>query len=97
VYIRGNPEVLTREGIAMVGTRHSTPYGSCMAERLAYDLAAQGLVIISGLARGFDTASHRGAIAAKGETVAAFGMGVDVVYPNRTRAWRNKCARLAER
>src|SRR6201998_821214 len=65
----------------MVGTRHPTPYGSGMAERLASDLAAQGLVIISGMARGVDTASHRGAIAAKGKTVAVFGTGVDVIYP----------------
>jgi DNA processing protein len=81
LYVRGNPEVLIKAGIAMVGTRHPTPYGSGMAERLASDLAAQGLVIISGMARGVDTASHRGAIAAKGKTVAVFGTGVDVIYP----------------
>jgi DNA processing protein len=81
LYVRGNPEVLTLPGIAMVGTRHPTPYGSGMAERLACDLAAQGLVIISGMARGVDTASHRGAISAKGKTVAVFGTGVDVIYP----------------
>src|SRR5208282_3902748 len=81
LYVRGNPEVLTLPGIAMVGTRHPTPYGSGMAERLACDLAAQGLVIISGMARGVDTSSHRGAISAKGKTIAVFGTGVDVVYP----------------
>jgi DNA processing protein len=81
LYVRGNPEVLRQPGIAMVGTRHPTPYGSGMAERLACDLAAQGLVIISGMARGVDTASHRGAITAKGRTVAVFGTGVDVIYP----------------
>jgi len=81
LYVRGNPEVLTEPGIAMVGTRHPTPYGSGMAERLACDLAAQGLVIISGMARGVDTASHRGAISAKGKTIAVFGTGVDVIYP----------------
>jgi DNA processing protein len=81
LYVRGNPEVLTQPGIAMVGTRHPTPYGSGMAERLACDLAAQGLVIVSGMARGVDTASHRGAISAKGKTVAVFGTGVDVIYP----------------
>jgi DNA processing protein len=79
--VRGNHETLTKPGIAMVGTRHPTPYGSGMAERLACDLAAQGLVIISGMARGVDTASHRGAISAKGKTVAVFGTGVDVIYP----------------
>jgi DNA processing protein len=79
--VRGSPEILTRPGIAMVGTRHPTPYGSGMAERLGCDLAAQGLVIISGMARGVDTASHRGAISAKGKTIAVFGTGVDVIYP----------------
>jgi DNA processing protein len=87
--VRGNPQVLTLPGIAMVGTRHPTPYGSGMAERLACDLAAQGLVIISGMARGVDTASHRGAISAKGKTVAVFGTGVDVIYPKEN-------SRLAE-
>ena len=81
LYVRGDPEVLTWPGIAMVGTRHPTPYGSGMAERLACDLAAQGLIIISGMARGVDTASHRGAISAKGKTVAVLGTGVDVIYP----------------
>ena len=81
LYVRGNPELLTKPGIAMVGTRHPSPYGSGMAERLSCDLAAQGLVIISGMARGVDTASHRGAITAKGKTLAVFGTGVDVIYP----------------
>jgi DNA processing protein len=81
LYVRGNSEVLAKPGIAMVGTRHPTPYGSGMAERLACDLAGQGLVIISGMARGVDTASHRGAITAKGKTIAVFGTGVDVIYP----------------
>jgi len=89
LYVRGNAELLAQPGIAMVGTRHPTPYGSGMAERLACDLAAQGLVIISGMARGVDTASHRGAIAAKGKTIAVFGTGVDVIYPKEN-------SRLAE-
>lgn len=81
LYVRGNLEVLTRPGIAMVGTRHPTPYGTGMAERLGCDLAAQGLVILSGMAPGVDTASHRGAISAKGKTLAVFGTGVDLIYP----------------
>ena len=81
LYVRGNPDVLMQPGIAVVGTRHPTPYGSGMAERLSCDLASQGLAIISGMARGVDTASHRGAIAAKGRTIAVFGTGVDVIYP----------------
>jgi DNA processing protein len=81
LYVRGNPDVLMQPGIAVVGTRHPTPYGSGMAERLSCDLASQGVAIISGMARGVDTASHRGAIAAKGRTIAVFGTGVDVIYP----------------
>lgn len=81
LYVRGDAEVLRMPGIAVVGTRHPTPYGSGMAERLSCDLAAQGLVIISGMARGVDSASHRGAISARGKTVAVFGTGVDVIYP----------------
>jgi DNA processing protein len=89
LYARGNAELLVQPGIAVVGTRHPTPYGSGMAERLACDLATQGLVIISGMARGVDTAAHRGAISAKGKTVAVFGTGVDVIYPKEN-------SRLAE-
>jgi DNA processing protein len=81
LYVRGNSEAITQPGIAVIGTRHPTPYGSGVAERLACDLAARGLVIFSGMARGVDTAGHRGAIAAKGKTVAVFGTGVDVIYP----------------
>jgi DNA processing protein len=81
LYVRGNAAAVSLPGIALVGTRHPTPYGMAMAERLACDLAARGLVIFSGLARGVDTAGHRGAIAAKGKTVAAFGTGIDIIYP----------------
>ncbi|MGA9498262.1 MAG: DNA-processing protein DprA [Terriglobales bacterium] len=81
LFVKGSIEVLAEPGIAMVGTRHPTPYGSGMAERLSTDLAARGLVIISGLARGIDTASHRGAIAAKGKTIAVLGTGIDIMYP----------------
>lgn len=81
LYVRGSVEAISRPGIAMVGTRHPTPYGTGMAERLGTDLAAHGLVIFSGMARGVDTASHRGALAGKGCTVAVFGTGIDVPYP----------------
>src|SRR6266567_5552655 len=80
LYLRGNA-ALIQPGIAVVGTRHPTPYGIGMAERWACDLATRGLVIFSGLARGVDTAAHRGAVSAKGKTVAVFGTGVDVLYP----------------
>jgi DNA processing protein len=85
LYIRGNAEALARPGIAIVGTRHPTPYGIGMAERLSCDLASRGLTILSGMARGVDTAGHRGAIKAKGKTVAVFGTGVDVIYPRENK------------
>jgi DNA processing protein len=81
LYVRGNVETIAQPGIAVVGTRHPTPYGLGMAERLACDLAGRGLVIFSGLARGVDAAAHRGAIHTKGKTVAVFGTGVDIIYP----------------
>lgn len=89
LYVRGDAKVLSQPGIAVVGTRHPTPYGSGMAERLSIDLVAHGLAIFSGMARGVDTAAHRGAVAAKGKTAAVFGTGVDVLYPKEN-------SRLAE-
>lgn len=85
LYVRGDVAALDRPGIAVVGTRHPTPYGIGMAERLACDLAARGVVIFSGLARGVDAAGHRGAMKGKGKTVAVFGTGVDVIYPRENR------------
>ena len=83
LYVRGDAATLSLPGIAIVGTRHPTPYGTGMAERLAADLAARGVAIFSGLARGVDAAAHRGAVAARGKTVAVFGTGVDQVYPRQ--------------
>jgi DNA processing protein len=85
LYVRGAAEILEQPGIAMVGTRHPTPYGVGMAERLACDLAARGLIIFSGMARGVDSAAHRGAVKASGKTVAVFGTGVDLIYPRENQ------------
>jgi DNA processing protein len=85
LYVRGNVSVLSEPGIAVVGTRHPTPYGIGMANRLSCDLAVRGLVIISGMARGVDTAAHRGALEGKGKTVAVWGTGVDVPYPRENK------------
>jgi len=70
----------------VVGTRHPTPYGVGMAEMLSRDLALRGITILSGMARGVDTAAHKGAIAAKSPTVAIWGTGVDVIYPKENKA-----------
>ena len=85
LYLRGDAEIIDKPGIAVVGTRHPTPYGTGMAERLACDLAARGLIIFSGMARGIDTAAHRGALNAHGRTVAIWGTGIDEVYPKDNR------------
>src|SRR5256714_4155369 len=85
LYVRGEISVLSQPGIGVVGTRHPTPYGIGMAERLSMDLSVRGLVIISGMARGIDTCAHRGVINAKGRTIAVFGTGVDVIYPKENK------------
>ncbi len=90
LWIRGDAALLARPGIAVVGTRHPTPYGTGMAEMLARDLAGHGLAIFSGMARGVDTAAHRGAIEARcnqapGKTVAVWGTGIDVIYPKENK------------
>jgi DNA processing protein len=85
LYVRGDAGVLSLPGIAMVGTRHPSPYGLGMSERLACDLAGRGLIIFSGLARGIDTAAHRGCLSAKGRTVAVFGTGINTTYPRENQ------------
>jgi DNA processing protein len=71
--------------VAIVGSRRGTPYGLRVAERLGADLGARGVTVVSGLARGVDTAAHRGALGADGRTLAVLGSGVDVVYPPENR------------
>jgi DNA processing protein len=86
LWIRGELRVLSLPSIAVVGTRHPTPYGAGMAEMLSRDLAQRGLVILSGMARGIDTAAHKGALAAKRPTVAVWGTGIDVIYPKENKS-----------
>ena len=70
------------EALAIVGSRVPSPTGRAAAEALAHDVAAQGLTVVSGLARGVDAAAHRGALAANGLTIAVLGCGIDRVYPS---------------
>lgn len=85
LWVRGNARLLSRPAIAVVGTRHPTPYGSGVAEMLARDLAARRLLVVSGMARGIDSCAHRGALVARMPTVAVWGTGIDVVYPKENR------------
>ncbi|MGA9670537.1 MAG: DNA-processing protein DprA, partial [Terracidiphilus sp.] len=73
LWVRGDVSLLTRPAIAVVGTRHPSPYGSGIAEMLSRDLAVRRLLIVSGMARGIDTCAHRGALAARMPTVAVWG------------------------
>jgi DNA processing protein len=86
LWIRGDRSLLSRPSLAVVGTRHPTPYGAGMAEMLSRDLAHRKLLIISGMARGVDTAAHNGALAAKSPTIAIWGTGIDVIYPKENKS-----------
>jgi DNA processing protein len=85
LFCLGDPALLMRHSIAIVGTRRPTPYGMAAAERLSADLAKAGLTIVSGMARGIDTAAHQAALKAQGATIAVLGCGVDVLYPANNR------------
>lgn len=86
LWTRGISDVLHLPAVAIVGSRAGSPYALAVAERLASDLAARGIVIVSGLARGVDSAAHRGALAGGGPTVAVLGSGADVIYPSEHTA-----------
>jgi DNA processing protein len=83
IFVRGaeEEELLERAAVAIVGARSCSPYGASVARALGRELAAAGLVVVSGLARGVDGEAHRGALEAGGTTVAVLGCGVDRVYP----------------
>ena len=86
LYVRGNPQVLNCAAIGIVGTRRPSLYGSQMAERIGRDLAARGLVIVSGMARGIDALAHKGALATPGgRALGVLGTGIDVVYPKENK------------
>jgi DNA processing protein len=85
LYVRGNVDVLCQTSIGVVGTRKPTLYGTQMAERLGRELAARGVVVVSGMARGIDAIAHQGAMAVNGRAIGVLGTGVNVCYPKENK------------
>ena len=81
LYVKGRLTAKDKNAVAMVGSRLTTHYGLETARKLAYQLAYVGVTVVSGGARGIDTASHQGALSAKGRTVAVLGNGINIVFP----------------
>jgi DNA processing protein len=96
LWLRGeaSPELLARPSVAIVGARACSSYGRSVARTLGRELAAAGLVVVSGMARGIDSESHRGALDAGGVTVAVLGCGIDRDYP---AAHRDLARRIEEK
>ena len=85
LYVRGDAQILNSPSLSIVGTRRPTVYGSQMAERMGRELAARGLTIVSGLARGIDAIAHQGATAVGGRAIGVLGTGIDVCYPKENK------------
>ncbi len=90
LYVKGTLSERDALAMAIVGSRRTTIYGQDMARKLAYQLARVGVTVVSGLARGIDTAAHNGALQAKGRTVAVIGCGIDIVYPSENEKLANE-------
>jgi len=81
LYVKGRLTAKDKNAVAMVGSRRTTHYGIETARKLAYQLAYVGVTVVSGGARGIDTAAHQGALSAKGRTVCVLGTGINIVFP----------------
>jgi DNA processing protein len=81
LYVKGRLTPQDKNAVALVGSRMTTHYGIETARKLAYQLAYVGVTVVSGGARGIDTAAHQGALSAKGRTVAVLGTGINIVFP----------------
>jgi DNA processing protein len=85
LYVRGDVQILNLPALGIVGTRKPTLYGTQMAERLGRELAARGIVVVSGMARGIDAIGHQGAMAVKGRAIGVLGTGIDICYPKENK------------
>ncbi len=90
LYVRGELREEDKDALAVVGTRRATIYGKLVARRLAREIAEEGITIVSGMARGIDTAAHWGALEVGGRTIAVLGSGVDTVYPPENKQLMDK-------
>jgi len=81
LYVKGELTAKDKNAVAMVGSRQTTHYGIETARKLAYQLAYVGVTVVSGGARGIDTAAHQGALSAKGRTIAVLGTGINLIFP----------------
>jgi DNA processing protein len=81
LYVKGDSSSLSEKCLAIVGTRTATEYGKAIARKYAKELSQYGFTIVSGLAEGIDTESHKGALEAGGKTIAVFGCGIDQIFP----------------
>ena len=92
LYVKGEIKKEDKNAIAIVGSRRATTYGRLTAQKLSAQLAARGITIVSGMARGIDSEAHKGALAVGGRTIAVLGCGIDVVYPPESRVLEEKIA-----
>jgi DNA processing protein len=92
LYFLGDISALDN-GVAMVGARVPSVYGVKQAEWISYELASNGVTIISGMARGIDTLCHKGALKANGRTIAVLGCGLDIAYPHENEELMNIIAK----
>jgi DNA processing protein len=93
LYVRGRAELLTRPGIAVVGSRNATAQGVATARAFSRELSNAGLTVISGLALGIDAAAHEGGLEARAASIGIVGTGLDIVYPARNRDLAHRLAR----
>jgi DNA processing protein len=92
IYLKGDIQPQDRYAIAIVGSRKPTYYGESVAENISEELASMGFTIVSGMARGIDGLSHKGALSAGGRTIAVLGSGLDVPYPPENKMLMDKIA-----
>ncbi|MCL6612189.1 MAG: DNA-processing protein DprA [Peptococcaceae bacterium] len=93
LFVKGEIKQSDSQAVALVGSRKATRYGIAAAAKLAGELAGAGVTVVSGMARGIDTAAHRGALAAGGRTIAVLGCGLDVAYPRENAGLMEEIAR----